>query len=75
MLMQSVAEFASQYITERLVPLNRELALLRNENAELKGALGSVLQLLGKSVPHVRDDDTVVDLPRGFMRRVHDNAA
>jgi len=40
---RTVGQFASEYVHEKLAPLNREIASLKGENAELRGMLGSVL--------------------------------
>jgi hypothetical protein len=43
--------------------------------ARLEGMLDAVLTMLGgdKKVGHVLHDSSVVELPRGFLRRVHTN--
>jgi hypothetical protein len=43
-MVRAVGEFSSQYVTERLVPLQRELAQLRAENAEVKNLLAEALR-------------------------------
>jgi hypothetical protein len=75
-LAKVIAEFTLQYLTERLVPLDRKLAELEGENRELKGMLGATLTLLGGEkarnymhtlVPTKSAD--VVELPNFLTRR------
>ena len=40
---QAMGQFASEYVHEKLTPLNRDISNLKGENAELRGMLGSVL--------------------------------
>ena len=60
-LLDIVAEGMTLYVEEKRrqwrEEIDRELATLRAENAELKGMIGTVLRLVTKS------DDTIVDLP------------
>jgi septal ring factor EnvC (AmiA/AmiB activator) len=45
---RTVAEFTSQYVFQKLQPLTRELGVLRNENAEIKRALGEAVSRFSK---------------------------
>jgi hypothetical protein len=80
---QSMGEiFAHERKRERsernaaLAVLNREISVLKNENAEIRGMLGAVLAIIGgdKKVGQKGHDDSVVELPKNFLRRVvHNN--
>ena len=73
-LAQAMAEVIVETRRELRHEMQREVAILRNENAELRGMLGAVLTMLGKSANFSDSKtDDVVDLPRGFIRRVHNN--
>ena len=68
-LLRSLGEAMSEYVhgklAERDIKYDRELALLRNENAELRGMIGTVLQLIGKPETVSNKAANVVDLPKG----------
>jgi hypothetical protein len=68
----AVAEGIGLACEELRREFERELAVLKNENAEIRGMLGAALTMLGKSdtVSHSKSAD-VHHLPRGFLRRVH----
>jgi hypothetical protein len=69
---QAIADALFETRAELRREFARELAILKNENTELKGMLGAVLAIIGKSgtlstLDNVKSAD-VHHLPRGFLR-------
>jgi hypothetical protein len=78
-MLRGIAEATMTLIHRERVVFERKLGVLEGEIREFKGMLGATLQLLGQksgnSTTVLKPDSAVVELPRGFLRRTHDNAA
>jgi len=68
---RGTAQATMTLIQRERARFERELAILKNENAEIKGMLTSALMLLGQKETKAAD---IVELPRGFIRKRTDAA-